>query len=91
MGIFWTKKKLKITKREHAFEGFERTYNVDILIYFNPELLKDTESAMKNKLKEVLSELRRLKFVTTPVLVFEKIKTKIKQSLTIFIQAEKQK
>ena len=46
---------------------------------------------MKNKLKEVLSELRRLKFVTIPVLVFEKIKTKIKQSLTIFIQAEKQK
>ena len=44
------KKNVKITKRAHTFE---------ILNSFNPELqLKGTESAIKNKLKQLLSELR---------------------------------
>ena len=55
---------------------------------FNPEpQLKDTESAIESKLTELLSELRGFKFVTTLVLV----KVKIKQSMTLFYQAQKQK
>ena len=50
---FLDQKNIKITKREHAFKGSASTYNVEILNYFNPELqLKDTESAIKNKLKK---------------------------------------
>ena len=48
----------------------KRTY---FLNSFNPELqLKDTESAIKNKLQKQLSELRGFKFVTTLVLVLKK-------------------
>ena len=53
MKDFRTKKNIKITKREHEFRGFASTFNVEILNSFNPELqLKDTESAIKNKLKK---------------------------------------
>ena len=56
---------IKITKREYAFKGFASTYNVAFLNSFNPELhLKDTESAIKNKLKKLLPELRGFKCVT---------------------------
>ena len=56
--------------------------------FFNSELqLKDTESAIKSKLIELLTQLKGFKFVTALVLVFKKIK----QSMTIFIQAQKQK
>ena len=35
------------------FNGFTSNYNAGILTFFNPELqLKDTEFAMKNKLKK---------------------------------------
>ena len=45
-------------KRAHALKGFASTYNVDILNYFNPEQqLKDTESAIKSKLIELLTQL----------------------------------
>ena len=41
--------------------------------FFNPELqFKDTESVIKNKLKQLLAELKGFKFVTTLVLKFEK-------------------
>ena len=57
---------------------------------FNPELqLKDTKPAIRNKLKNIV-ELRGFKFVTTLVLVFKRQKAKIKQNLTIVIQAQKQ-
>ena len=82
---------MKITKREHAFKGYASTYNVEILNSFNPKLqLRDTESAIKSKLIELLSQLRGVKFVTTLVLVFKNIEIKDKQSMTIFIQAQKQ-
>ena len=43
------------TKREHAFKGYGSAYNIEILNSFNPELqLKDTESAIKSKLIELL-------------------------------------
>ena len=50
----WNKdfKKAKIKKRAHAFKHYKHTYNVEILNFFYPKLqLKNTESAIKNKLK----------------------------------------
>ena len=83
-------KNVKIPKREHAFKGYASTYNVEILNFFNPELqVKDTESAIKSKLIELLNQLKGFKFVTTLVLVFKKIeredKTKIKKKLTLMM------
>ena len=44
-----------------------------ILNTFNPEVqLKDTESAIKNKLKKSLNELRGFQFVTTLVFALKK-------------------
>ena len=43
---------------------------------FNPELQhKDTESAIKNKLTDLLSQLKDFKFVKTLVLEIEKIQS----------------
>ena len=43
---------------------------------FNPEIqLKDTKSAIKNKVKKLFSQLRVFTFVTTLVLVFKKIES----------------
>ena len=59
----------KITKRSRAYEVDASTYNVEILKSFDSELqLKGTESTIKNKLKDLLSELRDFKFVTILVL-----------------------
>ena len=64
------------TKRVHAFKGYTSCYNFDIWNSFNSELqLKDTESAIKNKLNKLLSEIRGFKFATTLVLVFKKIES----------------
>ena len=53
------KKDAKITKRSHAYKGHASTYNVEILNFFNPEFqFKDTESAIKDKLTDLLPELR---------------------------------
>ena len=69
-------KNIKITKREHAFKGFASTYNVEILNYLKLELqLKYTESVIKSKLIELLTHLKGFKFMTTLVLVFEKIES----------------
>ena len=35
---FLNEKNIKITKPEHSFKSFASTYNVEILISFNPEL-----------------------------------------------------
>ena len=81
------KKNIKTTKREHAFKGYASTCSVEILNSFNLELqLKDTESAIKSKLIELLTQLKGFKFMITLVLVFKNIK----QSMTIFIQTQKQ-
>ena len=43
--IFFQRKIIKITDREHSFKGYASTYNVEILNSFNPELqLKDTNA-----------------------------------------------
>ena len=83
-------KKVKITKQSHACKGYASTYSVRILNSFNPELqLKDTESAIKNKL--ILSELRSFKFAKTLVLEFEKIENDNKTLYNTFIRIQKQK
>ena len=54
---FSNEKNVKLTKWEHAFKGFASTYNVKISNYFSPELkLKDTQSAIKSKLIELLTQ-----------------------------------
>ena len=78
-------KNVKITKRWHTFKGFPSSFNVEILNSFNPELqLKDTESAIKSKLINLLVQLKGSKFLTRLVLLFEKIERKIKQSMALF-------
>ena len=58
--------------------------------YFKPELqLKDTESAIKSKLIELLSQLRGFKIVTTLVLVFKKIESKDKTKYDSFYSSSK--
>ena len=69
--IFFNQINIKITKRQNAFKGSASTYNVEILNSFKPERqLKDTESAIKSKLAELLTQLKGFKFMTTLVLVF---------------------
>ena len=64
---------VKIKKGSHASRGYASIYIVNILNSFNLQLqLKDTESAMKNKLIDLLSVLRAIKFVTSLVLEFKK-------------------
>ena len=47
--------------------------NVEILNFFNPDLqLKDKESAIKNKVIDLLTKLKDLKFVKTLVLHLKK-------------------
>ena len=49
-------------------------YNIDILNLFDPELqLIKTKPAIKNKLKELLSELKKFKVQTVLVLDYKKI------------------
>ena len=59
------------------------------LIYLNTE--SDPESAIKNKLIDLFSELIGFKFVATLFLVFKKVDSKDKQSMTLSIQAQKEK
>ena len=66
-------KNLKIKKRSHAYKGYVSTDNVDILNAFNAELqLKNTEPAIKTKLKDSLSKLRGFKFMTTVIIELNK-------------------
>ena len=59
------------------------------LIYLNTE--SDPESAIKNKLIDLFSELIGFKFVATLFLVFKKVDSKDKQSMALSIQAQKEK
>ena len=82
---FFKQKKCKKNKTTHAFKGYASTYNVEILNSFNPELqLKDAESAIKNKLKNLLSEFRGIKLVTTLMLVFKKTEKEDKTKYDTF-------
>ena len=58
------KKNVKITKQSYACRGNASTFNVELLNYFNPELrLKGIEIVNRNKLIDLLSELRGFKIV----------------------------
>ena len=86
-------KNVKITKKSHAFKNYASFYEVEILNSFNSELqLKDNESAIKQKLKKLLTKLRGFKFVTKLILMIKKKKLKIKKKMThFFIHTQKQK
>ena len=65
------------------------TYNVQILNSFNPELqLKVTESAIKNKLINLLSTLGEFKIVTKLVLEFKKIGNSDETKYTTYFEIE---
>ena len=50
-----TIKNAKITKWCHGYRVYVSTYSAEILNSFNPDLqLKDTESAIRNKLKDLI-------------------------------------
>ena len=84
------KKIVKLTKRKHAFKGFASSYNNEILNLFNPELqLKDTESEIKSKLVDLLSELKGFKFVTVLVSMFKKIECEDKTKYDTFYSKSK--
>ena len=58
MKIFLNEKNEKITKRAHAVKGYASSYNVKVLNLLNLELqLEDTESTIKSKLMESLTQL----------------------------------
>ena len=84
------KKYVKITKEAHAFKGFASSYNVETVNSFNPEpQLKDTESATKSKLLDLLTQLKGFKFMTTLALVFKKIKNDDKKKNNTFYSNSK--
>ena len=90
MGNCFKRKNIKITKRKLAFKGYVSTYNVKLLNSFNPQVqLKDTESAIKRKLIELLIQLKRFKFVATFVLVFKKIESEDKTKYDNFYSNSK--
>ena len=65
----------KYKKVSHAYKGYASTYHLRILKYFNPELqLNNAESASKNILIDLLSQLIGFKFVIALALEFKKIK-----------------
>ena len=69
---------------------FPSTQNVEVLSSFKPELkLKDTESAAKSKLIELLTPLKGFKFVATLILVFKKTESKAKTKFENFFSNSK--
>ena len=78
-------KTVKITKQIHALKGYVSSYNVEISKSINPEQQrKGTESATERKLKQLLSELRGFKLVTTPALVLKNIESEDKTKYDTF-------
>ena len=84
---FFEWKKYKNNKSRICFSS---TYNVEILNSFNHELqLKDTKSAIKSKLIELLTQLKGFKFVATLVLMPKKIESKDKTKYDNFYSISK--
>ena len=77
-------KNVKTTIKAHAFKCYTSFYNVKVLRFFDPKLqLKDTESAIKNKLKKLLTELREFKFSAWGDRKWRKTKNGSKVEITI--------
>ena len=86
--LYDTKKKKFFKQKNVKINGFASTYNVEILNSCNPELqLEDTESAIKCKLKKLLTQLKGFEFVTT--LLFEKIESEDKTNYDNFYSSSK--
>ena len=67
-------KTAKLTKRACAFKGYANSYTANILDSFNPELqIKDTESAIKSELIDLLIQFKVFKFMTILLLELKKI------------------
>ena len=67
-------KTAKLIKRACAFKGYANSYTANILDSFNPELqIKDTESAIKSELIDLLIQLKVFKFMTILLLELKKI------------------
>ena len=83
--------KLSKTIRQAEKVGSNSSLYGDIILNsFNPELqLKDTESAIKSKLIDLLTQLKGFKFVTTLVLVFKKIESEDKTKYDAFSSSSK--
>ena len=79
-----TIKNENIAKWSHAYKGYASTY-VDIVNSLFPEIqLKNTGSVIKNKLKDLLCELRGFKIVMALVLADKKIETDDVSKYSIF-------
>ena len=79
-----TIKNENIAKWSRAYKGYASTY-VDIVNSLFPEIqLKNTGSVIKNKLKDLLCELRGFKIVMALVLADEKIETDDVSKYSIF-------
>ena len=57
---------------------------------FNPHL-KDSESTIRNKLKDLLTELRGFKFVTALVVEFDKDELMLQQNTPSFVLTQRRK
>ena len=85
------KNSAKITNQSHS-KGHASTYSVKILNSFNPEIqLKDTEYAIRNKLIDLVTELKDFKFMKILALEFKKEKMMIKKNIVPFTRMQKQK
>ena len=85
--FWWNKdyKNAKITELSHAYRGYASTYNVKVFNFFDPERqLKDTESAIRNKLKDILPEVKGFKFMMALVLEFKKIESDDETKYSMF-------
>ena len=58
--------KMKVKKVFQAFKGYESSYNIETLNFFNLRLRpKDDESVIENKVIDLLSGLKGFKFGAT--------------------------
>ena len=81
---------VNITKRAYAFQGYASSYKTEILNSVYSELqLKDIESAIRNKLKRLLTELTGFKYMTTVFLVLKKIESDDKTKYDTFYSYSK--
>ena len=59
--------------QSNSYDKYAYRYNIDILNLFDPELqLINIKPMIKNKLKELVSELKKCKVQTTLVLEYKK-------------------
>ena len=78
-----------MTKGFHAYKGYVSIYNIEILNSFNPRLrLKDFESTIRGKQKDLLTELKGFEYVATVILEFQMM---MKQSIAPFIRPQRLK